>query len=95
MFARFMPQEGKFFELFNAHAELIVQGGRELAALVSELGESPDETAQRAKAINEIEKKADRITHETIAAAAQDLHHAAGPGRDPQPDHLAWTTSST
>jgi predicted phosphate transport protein (TIGR00153 family) len=66
MFARFMPQEGKFFELFNAHAELIVQGGRELAALVSELGESPDETAQRAKAINEIEKKADRITHETI-----------------------------
>ncbi len=66
MFARFMPQEGKFFELFNAHAELIVQGGRELAALVSELGESPDETAQRAKAINEIETKADRITHETI-----------------------------
>lgn len=23
MFARFMPQEGKFFELFNAHAEQV------------------------------------------------------------------------
>jgi hypothetical protein len=30
MFGRFMPTEGKFFELFNQHAERIVSGGREL-----------------------------------------------------------------
>jgi hypothetical protein len=27
MFGRLMPKEGKYFDLFNAHAELIVQGG--------------------------------------------------------------------
>jgi predicted phosphate transport protein (TIGR00153 family) len=66
MFARFMPREGKFFDLFNAHAELIVLGGRELAALVGALGDSRDEAMRHAKSVDEIEKKADRITHETI-----------------------------
>ena len=28
MFGRLMPREGKYFDLFNAHAELIVQGGK-------------------------------------------------------------------
>ena len=40
MFDRFMPREGKFFDLFNAHAEQIVAGGRELAALMSKIGDS-------------------------------------------------------
>jgi uncharacterized protein len=66
MFARLMPQEGKFFDLFSAHAELIVQGGKELSALVASLGQSREEALRRAKAIDEIEKKADRITHETV-----------------------------
>ena len=66
MFARLMPQEGKFFDLFNAHADLIVQGGTELAALVSALGETGEDAARHAKAIDETEKTADRITHETI-----------------------------
>jgi predicted phosphate transport protein (TIGR00153 family) len=66
MFARFMPQEGKFFDLFNAHAELIVQGGKALSVLVSELGDSREEALRQAKAIDEIESRADRITHETI-----------------------------
>ena len=61
-----MPQEGKFFELFNAHAELIVQGGRDLAALVSALGDPREDATRHAKAVDESEKKADRITHETI-----------------------------
>ena len=37
MFSRLMPQEGKFFDLFNAHAELIAQGGRELGALIDDM----------------------------------------------------------
>ena len=33
MFGRFMPTEGRFFELFNLHAHEIVEGGKELVAL--------------------------------------------------------------
>ena len=33
MFSRLMPREGKFFDLFNAHAAHIVEGGRALALL--------------------------------------------------------------
>lgn len=67
MFSRLMPQEGKFFDLFNAHAELVVQGGRELGALVDDLVDGTDALTRHAQAIDEIEARADKITHETIA----------------------------
>lgn len=67
LFSRFLPQEGSFFELFNAHAELIVKGGRELAALVNSLENDPKTLGAHSKAIDEIEAAADTITHETIA----------------------------
>lgn len=66
-FSRFLPQEGSFFELFNAHAELIVKGGRELAALVNSLENDPQTLNKHSNAIDEIEASADTITHETIA----------------------------
>ena len=34
MLGRLMPREGKFFDLFNAHAARIVEGSRELAAMI-------------------------------------------------------------
>jgi hypothetical protein len=34
MLGRLMPREGRFFDLFNEHAELVAQGSRELAALL-------------------------------------------------------------
>lgn len=58
-----MPQEGRFFEYFNAHAEHVVNAARELAALMS----NPEETAARVAAIDVLETAADRITHETVA----------------------------
>ena len=67
LFSRFLPQEGSFFELFNAHAELIVKGGRELAALVNSLENDPKTLGAHSEAIDEIEAAADTITHETIA----------------------------
>lgn len=67
MFGRLMPREGKYFDLFNAHAELIVQGGRELTGLIGALVDAPDRAARHADAIDEIERKADRITHDTLA----------------------------
>ena len=62
MFGRLMPQEGRFFELFNEHAAEVVQGSRELAALMA----SGDDLERRAHNVESIEKRADRITRSTI-----------------------------
>lgn len=67
MFGRFMPQEGKFFDLFNAHAEQIVQGGQALVALMGALIDNPDAAKQHAESIDRYESAADKITHETVA----------------------------
>ena len=63
MLGRLMPREGKFFDLFNAHAERIVEGSRELAAMIGSFSDL-DAHAQR---IDASERAADKITHETIA----------------------------
>ena len=35
MFGRLLPKEGKFFDLFNEHAEFCVKGAREMVALMT------------------------------------------------------------
>ncbi|MGA8054741.1 MAG: DUF47 family protein, partial [Burkholderiales bacterium] len=62
MFGRLMPRERRFFELFNQHAEQVVLGARELVALLGNSAEAPRHT----EAIDAIEKRADKVTHETI-----------------------------
>src|SRR5665811_901622 len=62
MFGRFMPREGKFFEMFNEHAALIVEGSHALAALMA----SGDDLERRAHNVESIEKRGDRITRATI-----------------------------
>lgn len=62
MFGRLMPREGRFFDLFNQHAEQLVQGARELAALIS-IG---DDIERRAYNIESIEKRGDKIAHTAI-----------------------------
>ena len=62
MFGRFMPQEGRFFEFFNEHAQQIVNGSRELVALMTHF----DNLDRRAYSIETIEKTADKITHQTV-----------------------------
>jgi predicted phosphate transport protein (TIGR00153 family) len=62
MFGRLMPKEGRFFELFNEHAEQIVLGSHELVALMA----AGDDIQRRAYTIETIEKRADRITQSTI-----------------------------
>jgi len=62
MFGRFMPQEGKFFEFFNEHAQYIVDGTRELAVLMAKF----DDLERRAYSIETIEKKADKVTYKTV-----------------------------
>ena len=63
MLGRLMPREGKFFDLFNAHAARIVEGSRELAAMIGTFSEL-EAHAQR---IDAAERAADKVTHETIA----------------------------
>lgn len=67
MFARLMPQENQFFDLFNAQAELISQGARELGSLVDDLVSGKDALARHVAAIDDIEKRGDKITHDTVA----------------------------
>ena len=66
MFGRFMPTEGRFFELFNLHANEIVEGGKELVALMNALGEGATDLRDHANAIDAIEKRGDNYTRETI-----------------------------
>ena len=63
MFSRLMPREGRFFDLFNAHAAQIVEGGRALAQLFTNF----EAAAVHAERIDAAEHTADKITHETIA----------------------------
>src|SRR6185436_662927 len=62
MFGRLLPQEGRFFELFNAHAEQVVRAARALSALMKDFAER-DKYAQE---IDEAEHAADRITADTV-----------------------------
>jgi len=63
MFGRLMPREGRFFDLFNAHAEQMVLAAKELEALMSGDGE----TKAHIEAIDSREVRADGINHEVIA----------------------------
>ena len=62
MFGRLLPKEGRFYDLFNAHAEQVVLAGRELAALMKDFG-NRDSYARR---IDAAEHSADRITAEAM-----------------------------
>jgi predicted phosphate transport protein (TIGR00153 family) len=58
-----MPKEGRFFELFNQHAEQAVLAARELVALMNNY---TAEKEARSKAIDDIEHTADRYARETV-----------------------------
>src|SRR3982751_379401 len=62
MFGRLLPKEGRFFDLFNAHAAQVVRAAHELKALM----EHYEEREQHARLIDDAEHAADRITAETI-----------------------------
>ena len=62
MFGRLMPKEGKFFELFNEHAELGVKCAKEMVALMTNF----DDLELRVHAIENLEKQADKVTHNCI-----------------------------
>jgi predicted phosphate transport protein (TIGR00153 family) len=62
MLMRLMPTEGRFFQLFEDHAQQVVQGSREMAELMANL----DDIERRTHSIETLEKRADKIAHATI-----------------------------
>ena len=67
MFGRLMPKEGRFFDFFNDHAALVVEGAQELNAFLSDM----TNREAHAQNVSAIEKKADKITHDTVAMLHQ------------------------
>jgi predicted phosphate transport protein (TIGR00153 family) len=60
-----MPRETRFFDLFDRHGSLIVEGSSAIVELVRDY----EDTARRAQLIQrigDIERSADKITHETV-----------------------------
>jgi uncharacterized protein len=57
-----LPREGKFFDFFNQHADLVALAALELEALLADL----TQLEPRSRAIKKHEKLADQITHQTV-----------------------------
>ncbi len=64
VFARLLPRESSFFDLFEKHAELTLEGAKAFRDLVSQGAN----IAASAKRIKEIEHEADTITHRCVEA---------------------------
>jgi uncharacterized protein Yka (UPF0111/DUF47 family) len=61
-----MPREGEFFELFNRHAAFVLEGGKVLMELLDNYDDGVTRV-ERIAQIQEIERDADKVTHETMA----------------------------
>jgi uncharacterized protein len=64
MLSRLLPRQTNFFDFFERHAALSVEGARELGKLV-ESGVRVEDVAKR---IKELEHEADEITHDCMEA---------------------------
>ncbi len=69
MFGALMPKEGKYFDYFNAHGDLIRQGGKTLRQLIDALaGVDPNGGVNAlADEVDRLEREADKVTHELLS----------------------------
>jgi predicted phosphate transport protein (TIGR00153 family) len=63
LFGKFLPREGNFFELFNQHAEHIVEAARAFSLLVANYSDVQKRAAYNLE-VDKAERAADRITQE-------------------------------
>ena len=63
IFSKLLPKEGNFFELFNRHAEYIVEAARAFQKLVGQYAD-PEQRELCNDEVDRAENAADRITHE-------------------------------
>lgn len=64
--SRLMPREGRFFAFFNEHANHVRDGGVAIVDLLAHY-DDPIARSKYIDLIEELEHKADRVTHETVA----------------------------
>jgi predicted phosphate transport protein (TIGR00153 family) len=64
MFGRLLPRDKSFFDLFERHAAMTVQGAQEFLSLAS----TGTNVVAKAKRIKEIEHECDTITHQCVEA---------------------------
>jgi predicted phosphate transport protein (TIGR00153 family) len=67
LFGKLMPRDGNFFEMFNQHADRIVEAARAFSQLVAHYSD-PNLREQYNRDVDNAEKAADRITHEVNKA---------------------------
>ena len=63
LFSKLLPKEGNFFELFNQHADRIVEAASAFSLLVAHYGDLPLRE-KYAKDVDNAERAADRVTEE-------------------------------
>lgn len=63
LFSKLLPKEGNFFELFNQHADRIVEAARAFDQLVEHYGD-PLLREKYNSEVDQAERAADRVTHE-------------------------------
>ena len=67
LFGKLLPREGNFFDMFNQHAERIVEAARAFANLVKNYND-PHLRAKYNQDVDNAERAADRVTHEVSRA---------------------------
>ena len=63
LFGKLLPREGNFFEMFNQHADKIVEAARAFSHLVANYGD-PHLREQYNRDVDNAERAADRVTHD-------------------------------
>jgi predicted phosphate transport protein (TIGR00153 family) len=63
LFGKFLPREGNFFEMFNQHAERIVEAARAFSQLVANYND-PLLREKYTREVDHAERAADRVTHD-------------------------------
>lgn len=64
MLSWFVPREAKFFDMFRDSTDVVVEGAKELIAMIDDLNHVED----HAKNIKNLEHKADKVTHRAVEA---------------------------
>ena len=67
LFGKLMPRDGNFFEMFNQHADRIVEAARAFSQLVAQYSDH-NLREQYTRDVDNAERAADRITHDVNKA---------------------------
>ena len=63
LFGKLLPREGNFFEMFNQHADRIVEAAHAFSQLVANYND-PHLREKYAQDVDNAERSADRVTHD-------------------------------